>query len=375
MSTCITAVGSSVDTAGTGLLALQGMYPVLDPRRTAGPGPHRYGYYLARDALVITVARSPDLDNCSMKVEFVSTLFEPKEIQAFNFYLNRFDAAIGSSAGLPSSMTIQKRPPGGSCATGVDTLVLARQSWGQRKAFYWFWPEDLWDFWGGCTVTFDWFNDSTMGLWGNETPAPTYPLVRLPDATVMEARRGRVPVYYVVFGGAAFEANDSAYLMGLMSGNRLSHDLSGSVSFVPSAVSLSSVTRFLISLNAVPYQPLPTEPVDGTLIRAWSDSTVYVCYGGAKFPIPDRSTLVALGLDENQIRVIPPGGASQLGAMPRDGTLIREQSDRGVYLAVNGKLSLVPDASVMAARCLPWRHVRAVPDSCLARLPRGHDIS
>jgi hypothetical protein len=372
-SACITVIGSSPLDPGMGLLALQGMYPVLDPRRTAGPGPHHYGYYLARDALVITVARTPDLDNCEMKVEFVSTLFEPKEIQAFNFYLNRFVAAVGSSAGLPSSMTIRKRTPTGSCDTGVDTLVLARQSWGQRKAFYWFPPEDLWDFWGGCTVTFDWFNDNTVGPWGDATPAPSYPLVRMPDGTIMEARRGSVPVYYVSFGGAAFEANDSAYLMGLLRGDLLAHELPDGLS----TATTTSLIRNLIGLNTVPYVSLPTEPVDGTVIREWMDSTVYVCYGGAKFeiPDPDRRTLFLLGLDESQIRVIPRGGASQVGEMPRDGTLIREQSDPRVYLAVDKKLSLVPDASVMTARCLPWRHIRVVPDGGLAGKPQGHDLS
>ena len=31
------------------------IYPVLDPRRTAGPGPYAYGYMFAWDAAVVRV--------------------------------------------------------------------------------------------------------------------------------------------------------------------------------------------------------------------------------------------------------------------------------------------------------------------------------
>ncbi|HZA41061.1 MAG TPA: hypothetical protein VFA00_10595 [Actinomycetota bacterium] len=380
MSTCITAVGvSPFDPAGMGSLSLQGMYPVLDPRRTAGPGPHKYGYNLARDALVITVARDPELSNCEMKVNLVTTLFEPKEIQAFNFSLNAFVAAVGTSAGLDKSMKIQRRTPGMSCASGVDTLVLARQSWGHRKAFYWFPPDDLWDFWGGCTVTFDWFRDDTAGPWGDATPAPRYPLVRLPDGTVMEARRGGVPVYYVVFGGAAFEVKDPAYLAYLVTLAKedatylLAPENLSVADALASETAATNVVRLLV--NPIPFQELPVKPVDGTLVREWMKQEVYVCFGGAKFQILDSNALFATGFDWRQVRVIPPGGTSQLGEMPYHGTLLAERSNGRIYLAVNDSLSWVTSRAAMVAHCLPFRHVRIVPDNTLAGLKKGNDIS
>jgi hypothetical protein len=173
----------------------RGKYPVLDRRRTAGPGPFRYGYNLAADGIVVGVARDSSLSSCEMRVDLLSTLAEPKDILAWNFCANAQVDRIGSPGlGLPSSMTIRKTMSMGlGSGQGADTVILRRrdaafQNW---TPWYWFPVQDFWDFWGGCNVTFDWQNDYVRprGLWGDETPAPSYPLVPFPDGTLIGRRQ------------------------------------------------------------------------------------------------------------------------------------------------------------------------------------------
>jgi hypothetical protein len=284
-----------------------------------------------------------------MRVALVTSLREFKEIQAWNLFANNFVDRIGTAPGLQTSMVIQRPTPGTNCGSGTDTLVLARYfAWPRgRTALYSFIPTDFWDFWGGCDVTINWLLDNVgSGIWGNNTPEPQYPLVKSPDGTVMQAVTTAGTTYYVVAGGAAFPVTDPSYLTAEQ------------------------------KANAVPFFNIAATPADGTVIRESYDPTAYVCYGGAKFPIPRRFFVPspAVGFHRANPTIIPPGSAASLGAMPMDGTLLREQSDPRVYLVKNGMLSWVTSPAKMTENCLPWRHVRIVPSGALAALPPGADI-
>ena len=97
MSTCIT----------TNYIDPRCIYPVLDPRRTAGPGPFAYGYVFAWDALVITVARNPTLSSCRMTVNLTTTLTESKEIQGYNNTYARVRGLMKSD----SLFDLNREPP------------------------------------------------------------------------------------------------------------------------------------------------------------------------------------------------------------------------------------------------------------------------
>lgn len=325
------------------------VYPVLDPRRTAGPGPYFYGYRLNWDDLQINVQRNPVLSSCQMLVQLLAVVTETKEIQAWNMFSNNFVDSISSSNGVLSSMTIRKAgAPGVSCGTGADTVVLCRDfSWPRgRTALYTFPPQDFWDFWGGCTVTFNWvFDTMGSGRWGNQTPAPIYPLVQLADGTVMSNPTGGNP--FIVFGGARFLMDD-AYI------NATAPDLSDAVPFI---------------------SDLPSTPADGTLLREIDRPEVFIVYGGAKFWIPNPAVLHNLGFDFPQVKKIPSGTTAQLGTIPFDGTLIKEQGNPKVFLVQNSQLRWVTSPAAMDWNCLPWRHVRTVPDDALATLPPGPDLN
>jgi hypothetical protein len=344
----------------TNTLDFRSIYPVIDPRRTAGPGPYNYGYVLAWDALLVTVERPGGLSSCEMIVNLTSTLSEAKEIQAWNLFGNNFVDRIGSfSLGLQSSMNIQKAGASGlSCGSGADTVILCRYfAWPRgRTALYTFTPQDFWDFWGGCIVTFDWVSDTQgSNLWGNQTLAPVYPDPQVPDRTLMNDGVGGL---LVAFGGASFKA-DSTFLseMGLN----------------PS--------------DAIGIIGLPSTPADGTLVREFSKNDIFVVYGGAKFqitnqpeqfinfwfvkfPVPNPE-LLALGFDWSQVKIIPDGGTAQLLKMPIDGTLLREQNGAKVFLVDKGQLRWVTSPAAMDSNCLPWRHIRIVPDNTLTGLTLG----
>jgi hypothetical protein len=194
---------------------------------------------------------------------------------------------------------------------------------------------------------FNWFTDTQgSGLWGNQTPDPTYPLVRLPDGTVIENAMGNGQM--IVFGGASFAADTNYF----------------------NAVGLD-----LFQVTILDNQSLPSTPADGTLVREYNDPRVFVVFGGAKFWIPDPPTLFALGFDWTRVRVIPSGGTAQLRTIPIDGTLLREQHNPRVFLVDNGQLRWVSSPASMDSHCLPWRHIRVVPDNALKTLATGPDLN
>lgn len=127
--------------------------------------------------------------------------------------------------------------------------------------------------------------------------------------------------------------------------------------------------------RAIPPAGLASFPADGTLLREQNRPDVFVVYGGAKSWIPDPPTLHALGFNFAGVSVIPAGGTSKLGAVPIDGTFVRQQADPKVYVVDNGQLRWVTSPAVMDRRCFPWRHVRIVPNGALAALPHGPDLN
>ena len=305
--------------------------------------------------------RIPALSSCEMTVALTSTLHETKEIQAFNLFLNNWVDSISTfGSGQTISMNIRR-------ATNPRTSVRHRRRYGRavpafcvaqrgRTALYTFPPEDFWDFWGGCKVTFEWFSDTVAnGEWGSQTPEPRYPSVRFPDGTLLRQDillpDGReTERFWLVFGGAAF---------GLGYG-----DL-GAFGF--DAVAAASALRVSLAARSVDAGELHPGP-RGERPRRSSSSI------GREVWIPDPPTLFRLGFDWSRVRVIPAGGTSQLSTMPINGTLIKEEHDPKVFLVDNNKLRWVTSPAAMDGRCLPWRHIHVVPDNSLTPLAHGLDL-
>ncbi len=93
-------------------------------------------------------------------------------------------------------------------------------------------------------------------------------------------------------------------------------------------------------------------PSDGTLLREESGA-IYVVFGGAKFAVPDVPTLTRL-YDAATVHQVWDGATDQLTDIPRDGSLLREESG-AVYIICGGAKLHVPDPDTL------WRLYRRMP--------------
>ncbi|OAF05131.1 hypothetical protein AYJ54_22015 [Bradyrhizobium centrolobii] len=282
-----------------------------------------------------------------MRITLVSSLSWYKEIKGWNYFTNTTTVDIGTTPGLQTSALITKPKPTAGCFTGTDTIILCKaMGAGFMTGLYCFDPIEFWDFWGGYDVTFNWFSDNLgSGVWGAETPEPTYPLVRLPDGTLMEEvdlSGGGFTRFSVVYGGASFAIDD------------------------PNAIPALGLDRN----NAIQEQRLPSLPADSTLVRELHAKEIYVVFGGAKFLINQKKFNAF-----NQVHLIPHGGTNQLRRIPYDGTLIKEEHDPRIYFVNKQHLHWIVDQAAWEAGCFASRNVRTVPDGALAEFGRGHDIT
>jgi hypothetical protein len=101
-------------------------------------------------------------------------------------------------------------------------------------------------------------------------------------------------------------------------------------------------------------------PRDGALLREHSVAPVFLYQGGAPFHVPNPAQLANFG-GFTAVRVVPNKTIRVFAGFPADGTLIREFSDKGVFLCNQGALatSNTPSTSV---------DVRTVPDGAIRAL-------
>lgn len=113
---------------------------------------------------------------------------------------------------------------------------------------------------------------------------------------------------------------------------------------------------------------------DGSVLREISDPSVYVIYGGAKFSIADPATLFRLfPTGWAVVQVVPDGTLAALGAVPADGTVMREENSAYVWLIEAGTKRHITTPDVLR-RYGGWSVVRTVPTFGLDKLPAGQPI-
>ncbi|MBX3306942.1 MAG: hypothetical protein KF751_12935, partial [Nitrospira sp.] len=88
---------------------------------------------------------------------------------------------------------------------------------------------------------------------------------------------------------------------------------------------------------------------------------------------PDPPTLKTLFGDNPSIATVPDGALTQVLAVPRDGTLIKELTDQKIYLIRNGAKYWISTPEQFHELGLSDEAVRTVPNGALATLPDRRD--
>jgi hypothetical protein len=133
----------------------------------------------------------------------------------------------------------------------------------------------------------------------------------------------------------------------------------GAVLFVANATELTALGGTLLDPRmAAGTVPAPSlRPRDNALLREHSAAPVFLYQGGAPFWVPDPTQLMNFG-GWSAVRVVPDRALVQFMGAPANGTLIREFSDSHVFMCNTGALipSTMPATSV---------DVRVVPDRAI----------
>ncbi len=100
---------------------------------------------------------------------------------------------------------------------------------------------------------------------------------------------------------------------------------------------------------------------DGALQREVSSPDVFAIYGGAKFCIPNVTTLVRLFGNSAEIISVADQALDQVPSTPCNGTILREETDPRVWLMENGMRRRILSPRVLV-RYGGWDAVRLLPD-------------
>jgi hypothetical protein len=156
------------------------------------------------------------------------------------------------------------------------------------------------------------------------------------DKTQLREENGAI---WIIYGGAGFHVPDPATLVRLYPGTKAGQLWNG------------AITRNGIGLI----------PRDGTLLRE-ENGAIWVIYGGAGFHVPDPATLTRL-FDPTQVCQLWNGSLTQngIGSIPRDGTLLREESSNDVYIMSRGHKTITTS--------FPPENVRVIWNGALSSIP------
>jgi hypothetical protein len=126
----------------------------------------------------------------------------------------------------------------------------------------------------------------------------------------------------------------------------------------------------LIGTYAEPVGPACGEAiVDGCLVREATGATVWLIHGGARFGIPSPDALIAMGYTWRDVQVVPIGATEPFGAVPRNGTILREHGDTGIWVVYGGARFFISSPEEFSALGLDPASVRVIPQGGLGQIP------
>ena len=121
-----------------------------------------------------------------------------------------------------------------------------------------------------------------------------------------------------------------------------------------------------------PFAPSTVRPRDGAKFRERSSTAVFLYAGGAPFLLPDTLWLDRFG-GAGQVRVVPDNTIAAFSGLPIEGTLLREWSDPRVWRIMSGLRRWVRTPEELG-KWGGFPSVRVVPDGALAAIPVGQPL-
>jgi len=136
------------------------------------------------------------------------------------------------------------------------------------------------------------------------------------------------------------------------------------------------------ALGATPTTTTSTTLVEGSLVKALNDKSVYRIESGKRRPFLSGSVFEAKGYYWSDIIVVtadtlnayPLGDTISYGHLG-DGFLIKSPRDPSVYWTQNGQKQHIANESVFSAHAFRWQDIHVVSDDEIATYPLGSDMS
>ena len=121
---------------------------------------------------------------------------------------------------------------------------------------------------------------------------------------------------------------------------------------------------------------------DGCLLKEVSADPIYVMEAGAKFHIPDPNTFLRMGFHWSAVNIVAGGFTAGIPNIPRDGALLKEETDPPIDVVYGGARFWIPDPGTFAALGFDPAAVRIIPRGGFAQVPlipiqytRFHEVS
>ncbi len=108
---------------------------------------------------------------------------------------------------------------------------------------------------------------------------------------------------------------------------------------------------------------------DGCLLEEASSPAIYLMEGGARFHIPDPETFQRMGLNPSSIEVVPDGFMAAVPSIPRDGALLREETNPPIDVVYGGARFWIPDPATFSALGFDPAALRIIPLAGFAQIP------
>jgi hypothetical protein len=109
--------------------------------------------------------------------------------------------------------------------------------------------------------------------------------------------------------------------------------------------------------------------LDGELVRDDTGGDIFIIFGNAPFRFADAASFSLMQFDLGDVDAVAADALAQLPATPTDGTVVKEFSSTDVFIVLSGERSRIPDLPTFLSLGFAKADIGIVPDGSLASIP------